>query len=139
MAKNTNQTVPTKVKVGDFIAALPEERQADIKTVAKLMQKVSGKKAVMWGPAIIGFDSYHYKYESGREGDAPRIAFSPRVGNITLYIMSKTPKFQELLKKLGKVKVSGVCIHVKKLSDIDQGVLEKMMIETLKENRKTHP
>ncbi len=137
MAK-ANQTVPTKVTVAAYTAALPVERQADVKTLTKMMEKASGKKAVMWGPSIIGFDQYHYVYESGREGDAPLIAFSPRVGNLTLYIMSKTPTFQALMKKLGKHKVSGVCLHIKKLSDVDMGVLEKMLVESVKDNRKKH-
>ncbi len=136
MAKNKNQTVPTKISVSAYIAGLPVERQADVKTLKKLMEKVSGKKAVMWGPSIIGFDQYHYVYASGREGDSPMIAFSPRVGNLTLYIMSKTPVYQGLMKKLGKHKVSGVCLHIKKLSDVDMTVLEKMMVESLKETRK---
>lgn len=137
MAK-PNQTLPTKVKVAEYIAALPAERQADVKTLTKMMEKASGKKAVMWGPSIIGFDEYHYVYESGREGDAPLIAFSPRVGNLTMYIMAKTDAFHALLKKLGKYKVSGVCLHVKKLADVDMKVLEKLLAESVKDNRKRH-
>lgn len=139
MPKNKNQTVPTLVSVAAYIAALPSQRQADVKTLTKMMEKVSGKKAVMWGPSIIGCDQYHYVYESGREGDSPRLAFSPRVGNLTLYIMAKTTPFQALMKKFGKYKMSGSCIQVKQLSDVDLSVLEQMMAESLKDSRKNNP
>lgn len=139
MTKSKNQTVPTRISVAAYHAALPIERQEDVKTLTKMMEKISGKKAVMWGPSIIGCDQYHYVYESGREGDSPRLAFSPRVGNLTLYLMAKTSTFQGLMKKLGKYKMSGSCIQVKKLSDVDLGVLEKMMTESLKDSRKRHP
>lgn len=139
MTKNKNQTVPTMVSVAAYIAALPIERQADVKTLTKMMEKVSGKKAMMWGPSIIGCDQYHYVYESGREGDSPRLAFSPRVGSLTLYIFVKTSMFQALMKKFGNYRMSGLCIQVKKLSDVDLGVLEKMMAESLKDSRKKHP
>jgi hypothetical protein len=139
MTKSKNQTVPTLVSVAAYIASLPIERQVDVKTLTKMMEKASGKKAVMWGPRIIGCDQYHYVYESGREGDSPRLAFSPRVGNLTLYIMTKTSAFQALMKKFGKYRMSGSCIQVKKLSDVDLGVLEKMMTESLKDSRKKHP
>lgn len=138
MPTNKNQTVPTKVTVAAYIAQLPKERQADVKTLTKMMEKASGKKAIMWGPSIIGCDQYHYVYASGREGDSPRLAFSPRVGNLTLYIHVETPAFQALMKKFGKYKMSGSCIQIKSLSDVNLDILEKMFAESLKESRKRH-
>lgn len=81
----------------------------------------------MWGPSIVGFGSYHYKYESGREGDWPKTGFSPRKQNLTLYIMDGFDKYDELMAKLGKHKTGKSCLYVKRLSDIDTGVLTKLV------------
>ena len=136
MAKNQNQTRPTKAKVSAFIAALPEHRRDDVKAMAKLMEKATQKKPVMWGPSIIGFDQYHYVYPSGREGDAPIVAFSPRAQTLTLYIKSDAFNDKGLLKKLGKHSISGSCLYIKKLSEVDIRVLETLIAASVKEGRK---
>ncbi|MEO5927048.1 MAG: DUF1801 domain-containing protein [Patescibacteria group bacterium] len=138
MPKNENQTKPTKISASTYIASLPLERRADVGTVAKMMEKATGKKPVMWGPSIIGFDEYHYKYDSGREGDAPLIGFSPRKQNLTLYVLSSSRDSSVSLKKLGKHKVSGSCLHINKLSDIDTDVLQQLIAESVKDSRKRH-
>ena len=102
-------------------------RRADAKTLVKLMQGASGEKPKMWGPAIVGFGSYHYQYDSGREGDMPVIAFSPRKQSLTLYISASDPNKADLLSKLGKHKVSGSCLHIKRLSDVDLPTLKKLI------------
>lgn len=89
------------------------------------MQKVSGEKPVLWGPSIVGFGTYHYKYASGREGDMPRIGFSPRKANLAFYIHCD----QTLLEKLGKHKKSVGCLYINKLADVDLQVLERMLVK----------
>jgi hypothetical protein len=93
------------------------------------MQRVSGERPTMWGPSIIGFGSYHYRYESGHEGDACRIGFSPRSSALVLYIHTATKRYGQLLERLGKYKTSKACLYVNKLSDIDTHILEQMVIE----------
>lgn len=121
-----NQTRPTGASVAKFIAAVDnEQRRKDARTLAGLMRRVSGVPPKMWGPAIIGFGSCHYKYDSGREGDMPLMGFSPRKQNLALYLerQSRTA----YLPRLGKHKTSGSCLYVNKLSDVDAKVLEQMI------------
>ena len=100
-----NKTKPTTISVAAFIAAVADEgRQAEAKALVKLMQKVSGEKPAMWGPSIIGFGTHHYVYDSGREGDMPIVAFSPRKPALVLYALSGAPGAEALIAKLGKVK-----------------------------------
>lgn len=128
MAKN--KTTENKASVTDFINSVADERKrADSFKIVELMEQESGFPAKMWGPAIIGFGSYHYKYESGREGDMPLVGFSPRVNAITLYLANGAPGFDALLGKLGKHTMSKACIYVKKLTDIDVDVLRTMVRE----------
>ena len=131
MAKN--KTTQTEVDVTDFINSYVdnEQKKIDSNKLIELMEKWSGFEPKMWGPTIIGFGRYHYKYESGHEGDAPLLGFSPRKGKFSLYIYSKTKKSDELLKELGKFKMGKACIYVKKLSDIDISILEKLCTETI--------
>lgn len=119
-----DKTKATNVSVSAFIDAITDEgRRADAKALVKLMQKASGEKPKMWGPSIIGFGSHHYVYDSGREGDMPRIAFSPRKAATVLYGLSSA---EALLPKLGKHTRGKGCIYIKKLADVDQKVLETM-------------
>jgi hypothetical protein len=119
-----NKTKPTKISVAEFIDALTDPiRRADAKALVKLMQKAAGEKPTMWGPSIIGFGSHHYVYDSGREGDMPLIAFSPRKAATVLYGFSDS---KALLAKLGKHTTGKGCIYIKKLADVDQKVLEAM-------------
>src|SRR6476659_2291860 len=119
-----NKTKATKVSVPEFIDALTDQsRRADAKALVKLMQKAAGEKPKMWGPSIIGFGSHHYTYDSGREGDMPLIAFSPRKAATVLYGLSGS---EALLPKLGKHTRGKGCIYIKRLADVDQRVLETM-------------
>ena len=128
-----NKTKATKVSVTAFLAALTDPtRRADAKTIVKLMQEASGEKATMWGPSIVGFGSYHYKYESGREGDMPIVAFSPRKAATILYGLNGASDSKALLPKLGKHTTGGGCIYVKKLADVDQKVLATMIVKSVK-------
>lgn len=136
MADAKIQTVPTKADVLGFLALLHDNQQRkDSESLIKIMYEVSGKSPVMWGPAIIGFGSYHYKYASGREGDMPIIAFSPRKGTLALYITDDAAKYENIRKKLGKHKVSKACLYISKLTDIDLGVLRTLIETTYKDNR----
>ncbi len=131
MAKN--KTIETKVDVFDFIDSYvdKEQKKTDSNQLIKLMEKWTGFKPRMWGPTIIGFGRYHYKYASGHEGDAPLLGFSPRKAQFSLYIYSNTKKSNELLEDLGKFKMGKSCIYVKKLADIDISILEKLCTETI--------
>jgi hypothetical protein len=100
---------------------------------------VAGEKPKMWGPSIIGFGSYHYKYESGREGDMPVIAFSPRKGATVLYGMTGFNDAAALLAKLGKHTTGKGCLYIKKLADVDQHVLETLVVKSLTAKRARHP
>lgn len=123
-----NKTTETAVKVTDFINSFVENNQkkADSFQLIELMTKWSGFEPKMWGPSIIGFGSYHYKYASGHEGGAPLIAFSPRKAAFSLYVFSPTEENKHLLEGLGKYKISKACIYIKKLSDINTNILEKL-------------
>jgi len=122
------QTVPTKASVPAFIETVEHEgRRADAKALVKLMQSICAEKPTMWGPAIIGFGKKTYKYSSGKEGVMPAVAFSPRKSSSVLYLATKFEGAGELLKKLGKHKLSGSCLHITKLSDVDKSVLEGLV------------
>lgn len=131
MAKN--KTNETTINVTDFINTYvaDEQKKADSFELIELMQQWSGFEAKMWGPTIVGFGSYHYKYASGHEGDAPLVAFSPRKAAFSLYVNSQNDQNKELLGQLGKYKIATACIYVKKLSDIDISVLEKICRNSL--------
>ena len=126
------KTKPTHVNVDDFIAAVEKPvRRADAKVVRDMMERVTGEPATMWGPTIIGFGTYHYRYASGHEGDMCRVGFSPRSANLVLYV-GGFPEFEELLGKLGKYKRSKACLYLNKLADVDLGVLEEIAGRTFK-------
>lgn len=130
MAKN--KTAPTSLSVTDFINAVDDEqKRKDSFDLVALMRSISGNEPKMWGPSIIGFGSYHYRYASGHEGDAPLIGFSPRKAAISLYVFTGLDQHQHLLTSLGKFKMGKACIYVKKLSDIDQSQLKALMKETI--------
>lgn len=123
-----NQTRPTRASVADFIAAIGDDaKREDAKTLVKLMREVTGEKPVMWGPAIVGFGTYHYKYDSGREGDMPLAAFAPRASGNVVYIHFGLGASKRDLPKLGKHKLSGGCLHIKRLADVDMAVLKKIV------------
>lgn len=133
MAKN--KTTETNESTTDFINTFVEDetKKKDAFELIKIMQEVTHFEPKMWGPSIIGFGSYHYKYASGHEGDAPLVGFSPRKAAISLYINVPTENRDELLSKLGKHKASKGCIYVKKIADIDIEVLKKMISLSLQQ------
>ncbi len=128
------KTTYTEIDVMDFVNSYVDndQKKADSLRLIELMTEWSGFGPKMWGPTIIGFGNYHYKYESGHEGDAPIIGFSPRKAAFSLYVYSPTEKSEELLAGLGKFKISKACIYVKKLSDIDISTLRELCMESIK-------
>ena len=128
-----NKTVETSSSVSAFIKKLPDaQRQKDALAIIEIMKAQSGFEPKMWGPAIIGFGSYHYKYESGREGEAPLVGFSPRKTEFALYLTSAFENREELLKRFGKHKTAKACIYIKKIEDIDTAVLKKMIANSIR-------
>ena len=123
-----NKTNETDVSINEFIESFVdnEQKKADSYRLVALMKEWSGFEPKMWGPSIIGFGKYHYKYASGHEGDAPMLGFSPRKAAITLYVFEATEENKHLLNGLGKFKASRACIYIKKLDDIDLKVLEQL-------------
>lgn len=116
----------------EFIESVDHpKRREDAYRLLDIFTNVTGTQAKMWGPSIIGFGSYHYKYESGHEGDAPVVAFSPRKARHSLYLLEDSEKRQELLKNFGKHKASKGCIYVTKLEDINHDILEELIRETI--------
>ena len=134
------KTKPTKVSVKDFIAAVDNDtRRADAQTLLKLFAKVTGWKAKMWGPTIIGFGAYTYTYDTGHSGSSPALGFSPRKANLVIYVFD-FPGKADLLKKLGKHK-GGLkqCLYINKLDDVDLAVLERILEAGLVETSKQWP
>ena len=130
------KTKPTNESVKNFLNQISdEERRADCFAVAKIMEEISGEKPKMWGPSIVGFGSYHYKYASGREGDWLMMGFSPRKKDLTLYLMMGFEKHGELMEKLGKHSASKSCLYIKRLSDIHVPTLKKLIKISLKDLR----
>lgn len=138
MAKN--KTTETGSSVTEFINMVENEvRRNDSFELIKLFKSITGHEPKMWGTSIIGFGSYHYKYESGREDDAPLAAFSPRKDSLVLYFATEFDKREELRAKLGKHKSATACIYVKKLDDVDLAVLEKMIKNSIRHITKLYP
>lgn len=126
MAKKKTQA--NSLPVMDFIRSVPNETSKnDSVRLLDIFSSASGFTPVMWGPSIIGFGSYHYKYESGHEGDAPIVGFSPRKDALSVYLSTGFEGRGQLLEKLGKHKTSKACLYIKKLADIDVSVLEEMI------------
>lgn len=122
------KTRPTAPSAAEFIDAVPDaNRREDARAVLAMMERLSGEPATMWGPSIVGFGSYHYRYESGHEGDACRIGFSPRKAELVLYVLSGGAEEAALLARLGKHRTGKSCLCVKKLADLDLGVLEALV------------
>jgi len=123
-----NKTQATDADVAAFLDAVePNQRRADGKTVRAMMERISGEPPVLWGPSIIGFGRCHYRYDSGREGDMPRIGFSPRKASLVLYVVFGFPPFDEIMGRLGKYTTSKSCLYIKKLADVDMAVLEELI------------
>lgn len=131
------KTVPTDADVNAFINAIENaDRREDTRAVVAIMERITGSPPVMWGDSIIGFDTYHYKYASGREGDWPLSAVSPRKTALTIYVMAGFSKYPKLMANLGKYKIGSSCLYLKKLSDADPAVLENLITRSV-EHMKT--
>ncbi len=125
---STNKTTPTDVDPRNFLKSItPARRQSDALALLDLFQRVSSYPPVMWGPSIIGFGHYHYRYNSGREGDFLATGFSPRKANLVLYIMPGYQDYSAILARLGKHKLGKSCLYINKLDDIDLTVLEELI------------
>ncbi|MDQ0278187.1 hypothetical protein QO003_002490 [Arthrobacter silviterrae] len=127
--KSTNKTQPTAADAAQFIDAVDTSavRRADARALLDIMGQETGEPAVMWGPSIVGFGSYHYKYASGREGDAAAVGFSPRKAKLVIYGLTYPPGAEQLLDRLGTFKRGAGCIYLNKLADINEGVLRELI------------
>ena len=134
-----NKTKATEASVESYFAAIEDEaRRKDCEALTKLMTKATQLTPKMWGTSIVGFGSYHYTYDSGREGDSCLTGFSSRKSEISLYLTANALAQEELLSKLGKYKVSKGCLYVRKLSDVDLKVLERLVVNTVADRRERH-
>jgi len=133
------KTIPSGASVTEFINGIEDaSKRKDCKEIMKIMKRVTGKRPKMWGPSIVGYGDYHYRYESGREGDSFLAGFSPRKQAITLYIMAGFSNYDKLMAKLGKYKNGKSCLYIKKLEDVDSKVLERLVTESVKHTAKRY-
>ncbi|MDZ7628559.1 MAG: DUF1801 domain-containing protein [Parvularculaceae bacterium] len=140
-AKNGEaKTKPTGITVKEFIAKVENpKRRADAQTALSMYKAITGLDPKMWGPSIIGYGSYHYKYESGREGDMCAAGFSPRSSALVFYVMGGVPETDSLYARLGKYKLGNSCLYVNKLDDVDVGVLGQIIAKSWAYMKKTYP
>ncbi len=128
MAKNENKTKVTEVSPADFIASVEHPtRKADAEALDAMFRKVTGFKAKMWGPSIVGYGAYEYRYDTGREGKWLATGFSPRKGNLSIYILPGYEDFPSIMERLGKHKFGKSCLYINKLADVDMDVLEELV------------
>ena len=131
-----NKTKPTELSVAAFLQSISDQAQrADAMELVKLMQSATDEKPKMWGGSIIGFGSYHYTYDSGRQGDMPIVGFSPRKAAIVLYGLRSASDAEEMLANLGKHTTGKGCVYVKKLADVDHTVLKSMIVKAVAATR----
>jgi len=131
MAKAENKTKETEASVDTFLANIKDdEKKADCLVLKSMMSRITDSPVKMWGASIVGFGTYHYKYDSGREGDFMKVGFSPRAQNVTVYIIAGFDRYEALMSKLGKHKTGKSCLYIKKLDDIDLDVLEELVKES---------
>jgi hypothetical protein len=116
--------------VDDYLATLDEQTTKDAETLIEMMQRISGHEPTLWNVGTIGFGTYHYRYDSGREGDGHTIGFYPRRSKLTVYLMDGTARHSDLLSRLGRHTTTGYCIYLKRLSEVDLGVLEQIIRES---------
>ena len=135
-----NKTRPTGASVEAFLDAVADpQRREDGRKLRAMMERISGEPATMWGPSIVGFGRYRYKYDSGHEGEAGRIGFSPRAKELVVYIVGGFPRHQALMDRLGKYKTGKCCLYIKRLADVDENVLEALVAESLDCAREKYP
>lgn len=131
------KTRPTDASVQEFLGGVDNDRRReDGFALLEMMREVTGEEPKMWGPSIVGFGSYHYKYESGREGDTIVAGFSPRKQNLTLYLMGGLDEYGELLGRLGKHKTGKGCLYINKLQDVDLNTLRELIRQSVEEARR---
>ncbi len=137
---STNKTQANDASVIKFLTAVtPEQKRQDAFSLLEMMERLSGYTATMWGPSIVGFGSYHYRYDSGREGDFMRIGFSPRKANLSIYMMAGIEHHQDLLAQLGKHKTGKSCLYINHLKDIKLKVLEQLVVKALEYLAEKYP
>jgi len=135
-----NKTTENNLSVSDFLNKVEDEaKRKDSFELARIISNTTGLDAKMWGTAIVGFGSYHYIYESGRQGDAPLVGFSPRKDAFSLYFSSQFKDREALLKKFGKHKTAKACVYIKKLSDIDINILKEMITNSVEKIKSMYP
>jgi uncharacterized protein DUF1801 len=140
MANSENKTKPTEVSPEAFIADVAHPvRRADALVLLDMMRRLSGEEPRMWGPSIIGYGQYHYKYDSGREGDFMRTGFSPRKSGQVVYILPGYSNFDLILDRLGKFKTGKSCLYITKLADVDMAVLEELIQAVLDDMARKYP
>ena len=133
------KTKATDASVEAFLNSVADEKKrADAFRVLQIMREETGEEPQMWGESMVGFGRYHYQYASGRQGDWPLTAFSPRKANLTLYITDGFDKYGDLLARLGKHKTSVSCLYINKLADVDQDVLRELVQRSVEHTRATH-
>jgi len=133
------KTRRNNASVSTFLGAIEDKHQrADARKISAMMRAATGSRAKMWGTAIVGFGSYHYKYASGQEGDWHLVGFSPRKKNLTLYIMSGFGGFEKLMAKLGKYTTGKSCLYIRQLDDVDAATLRKLIEESVADMRKKY-
>ena len=140
----TNKTIPAGLKVSDYLDQISDpDKQADCRRLHDMMLDIVGETPKIWGnklsSGIVGFGEYHYKYDSGREGDALRLGFASRVQNISIYIMPGYQDLSDELSRLGKHKIGKACLYIKRLSDIDVSVLREIMVEGVRQMDEKYP
>jgi len=133
------KTQANQASVTEFLKTIDDkQKRADCRAIAKMMRDATGKRAKMWGAAIVGYDKYDYEYASGRSGTFMITGFSPRAQNISIYIMPGFSKFSGLMKKLGKYKTGKSCLYIKKLDDVDNKVLARLIEESVQVMRRRY-
>jgi hypothetical protein len=134
------KTKPTSLSAAEFIASVEHpQRRADAEAACALLSEVTGEPPVMWGPSMVGFGAYHYRYDSGREGDWMLVGFSPRKANLVFYLFGCDEGRDDLLARLGKHKAGKGCVYVNRLLDVDTDVLKEMAMSSVEQLRARYP
>jgi len=130
------KTTKTRASVGKFLSAIEDPaRRRDAREIVAMLRRVTGERPALWGPNIVGFGEYHYRYPSGRVGDTMIVGFAPRSDRLTLYLTSGFARHVALLARLGKHSRGKACLHVRRLADVDLGVLEELLRRSVAEVR----
>ena len=134
-----NKTTATAASVDGYIAAITsDEQREDCQTLIKLLRKITRMEPKMWGPTIVGFGSYHYKYESGREGEACLTGFAARGKELVVYLVASGPEQEALLARLGKHRMGKACLYIRRLADIDTAILEQLVRDSVAELKRRY-